>query len=516
MEPHAPPFTVDTDSGALKFPEVNGNEIQLAVAVRKFTDAKPTISGAQRWVKCEPLRLYDSLGLFRALQHDVKLYNEAMSSKAPAVEKDHMEARTLRRYQSYRLRQLANSFGVRLPRAGKGRVEVAGLDALVAHLEERFADKIAAARASLDDGSCDFDDLAELFRPGQGIVDNGIGTGLDGLPTGYVARACYFKRTRTLFGEGRTFYAALECVVSVGETLALLEHTHLVGEYAGSRSVAWPSPAEFAPVPDAVRADLLARGRLYERVATQPALMDAAASAFTPISPHASASHGTLAARAMAGRFMADTSAALGRGVHVGRLPGLAAEAVAGALKSVKHASRNPGSSAAAAGQDDDGGDVEGLLLMEAPLPEDLAWRTWPSVAGFSFASKCWGLAALAGLQSATFDRRVFEGLVLPDSRKRLIEALVIHTHERAGDEGRADLVAGKGAGAIFLLHGPPGVGKTLTAEAIAELLERPLYQVCARKGRPPPSFPPGGGGRLRCRRGVTVISPARTRPKPR
>ena len=32
--------------------------------------------------------------------------------------------------------------------------------------------------------------------------------------------------------------------------------------------------------------------------------------------------------------------------------------------------------------------------------------------------------------------------------------------------------------GIIFLLHGPAGVGKTLTAEAIAEVLHRPLYRV--------------------------------------
>jgi ATP-dependent Lon protease len=37
------------------------------------------------------------------------------------------------------------------------------------------------------------------------------------------------------------------------------------------------------------------------------------------------------------------------------------------------------------------------------------------------------------------------------------------------------DVMEGKGEGAIFLLHGPPGVGKTLTAEAIAELLHKPL-----------------------------------------
>jgi SpoVK/Ycf46/Vps4 family AAA+-type ATPase len=30
----------------------------------------------------------------------------------------------------------------------------------------------------------------------------------------------------------------------------------------------------------------------------------------------------------------------------------------------------------------------------------------------------------------------------------------------------------------IAVLHGPPGTGKTLTAEAVAEILERPLYMV--------------------------------------
>ncbi|KZV79139.1 P-loop containing nucleoside triphosphate hydrolase protein, partial [Exidia glandulosa HHB12029] len=36
----------------------------------------------------------------------------------------------------------------------------------------------------------------------------------------------------------------------------------------------------------------------------------------------------------------------------------------------------------------------------------------------------------------------------------------------------------GKGGGLVVLLHGVAGVGKTLTAEAVAELLHRPLYVV--------------------------------------
>ncbi|GKT47250.1 ATPase family AAA domain-containing protein 3 [Colletotrichum spaethianum] len=48
---------------------------------------------------------------------------------------------------------------------------------------------------------------------------------------------------------------------------------------------------------------------------------------------------------------------------------------------------------------------------------------------------------------------------------------------------GFQDLVAGKGDGLVVLLHGPPGVGKTLTAaykECVAESFKKPLYMVTA------------------------------------
>jgi len=43
------------------------------------------------------------------------------------------------------------------------------------------------------------------------------------------------------------------------------------------------------------------------------------------------------------------------------------------------------------------------------------------------------------------------------------------------------DVIAGKGKGIIVLLCGPPGVGKTLTAESIAEEMKVPLYMMSAR-----------------------------------
>jgi SpoVK/Ycf46/Vps4 family AAA+-type ATPase len=41
-----------------------------------------------------------------------------------------------------------------------------------------------------------------------------------------------------------------------------------------------------------------------------------------------------------------------------------------------------------------------------------------------------------------------------------------------------SDIIHGKGQGLIILLHGAPGVGKTSTAECVAESLRKPLYPI--------------------------------------
>ncbi|KIP08935.1 hypothetical protein PHLGIDRAFT_54181, partial [Phlebiopsis gigantea 11061_1 CR5-6] len=71
-----------------------------------------------------------------------------------------------------------------------------------------------------------------------------------------------------------------------------------------------------------------------------------------------------------------------------------------------------------------------------------------------------------------------FERLVLGEKQKRLISALVQQhiTNAVAFD----DVVAGKGRGLLGLLCGRPGCGKTLTAEAVAEVTHKPLYAVSA------------------------------------
>lgn len=63
--------------------------------------------------------------------------------------------------------------------------------------------------------------------------------------------------------------------------------------------------------------------------------------------------------------------------------------------------------------------------------------------------------------------------LVLPPEQTELIDILTAEM-----DALQDDVVAGKGGGTTVLCAGPPGVGKTLTAEVYAEVTGRPLYRV--------------------------------------
>lgn len=98
-------------------------------------------------------------------------------------------------------------------------------------------------------------------------------------------------------------------------------------------------------------------------------------------------------------------------------------------------------------------------------------------VRGFSFAEKRFFDLFIDGVRAIEWNTGCFEQLVLPDRQKELVQALVAEHTQRAGDSFD-DIVKGKGKGLILVLHGPPGVGKTLTAECVAEFSRRPLYIV--------------------------------------
>ena len=96
------------------------------------------------------------------------------------------------------------------------------------------------------------------------------------------------------------------------------------------------------------------------------------------------------------------------------------------------------------------------------PIITDEEWCMFDSqVPGYSLSAKKWGFFELDYMIEFEYNVRAFESLALPDDHKAMLLSLVkAHSEEFQFD----DIMKGKGRGLIFLLHGEPGVGKTLTA----------------------------------------------------
>jgi len=99
-------------------------------------------------------------------------------------------------------------------------------------------------------------------------------------------------------------------------------------------------------------------------------------------------------------------------------------------------------------------------------------------IGGFGFRQKKWSLFAISHLNRVVWNLNAFSKLVMDERKRSLIHSLV--KSHRNGAETFDDVVSGKGKGLVGLLSGNPGVGKTLTAEVIAEVTQRPLYMLSA------------------------------------
>ncbi|RMZ71936.1 aaa family atpase [Pyrenophora seminiperda CCB06] len=102
-----------------------------------------------------------------------------------------------------------------------------------------------------------------------------------------------------------------------------------------------------------------------------------------------------------------------------------------------------------------------------------------PVVLGFAFSEKLWLEFSLSGIDEIKWNDEAFANLVLPSQIKQNLKGLV-SSHCFNAAKTIDDVIQGKGKGLNVVLHGPPGVGKTLTGESIAEYLKCPLYAVSA------------------------------------
>ncbi|GME27635.1 P-loop containing nucleoside triphosphate hydrolase protein [Neofusicoccum parvum] len=145
------------------------------------------------------------------------------------------------------------------------------------------------------------------------------------------------------------------------------------------------------------------------------------------------------------------------------------------------------------------------MIHYDSPLSDLEAMLLPPVIHGFFMKEKKWIGLLVENVGHIEWNKDAYERLVLPQSTKDLVKALIMVRKSKSGAKlgmslagKRDDIIAGKGNGLIMLLHGGPGTGKTLTAGrhtilfqswqlADEEQKEMPLYSVtCGDVGTKP------------------------------
>ncbi|CAE7031941.1 hypothetical protein CFE70_004511 [Pyrenophora teres f. teres 0-1] len=134
--------------------------------------------------------------------------------------------------------------------------------------------------------------------------------------------------------------------------------------------------------------------------------------------------------------------------------------------------------------EDDSGMPMDGAFADEEdpakhmPLTDEQKLICSPLLRGYSLKNKLWLNFFVGCVKDIEWQTDAFDRLVLPKNQKELI--LGFTQSQRKYRDTFDDVIEGKGKGMIILLCGPPGVGKTLTSESVAEEMKVPLYMMSA------------------------------------
>ncbi|CVK90328.1 related to TOB3 (member of AAA-ATPase family) [Fusarium mangiferae] len=199
----------------------------------------------------------------------------------------------------------------------------------------------------------------------------------------------------------------------------------------------------------------------------------------------------SLPTQAIAGRVIVDAAGQHGR---QGSSPDpLSSLRISSAMYRNGQYSKAPTSSDHQESQEDSDWEYE---EVEDPkrLTDEQAMLTVSTVKCFSIENKTWCTARIDDLRDIEWNTHAFDNLVIDEAEKRLLVGFI-----GAANNGKLqhfdDFVNGKGKGLVMLLCGPPGTGKTFTAESgsfqwfstngpfangsiVSEHLKRPLYRV--------------------------------------
>ncbi|EHA19560.1 hypothetical protein ASPNIDRAFT_38982 [Aspergillus niger ATCC 1015] len=289
-------------------------------------------------------------------------------------------------------------------------------------VEEDFAAQISSLKSLMSENQITWDLLWAIFPPKEVIISPRFGL-MSEEQAFNLKMSSYQSRP-----NGQQYFSASADVIKhdgqdFGKATMELE----IDKYDGARTITSLNffPLRYHDEESAVRERLIARGRKFVALLEQPACRD-----YT-------AANGALG-RVMvdpAGYYLHNTSSDLNR-------PHVLSEG----------------------------------FLDTVGLSDDQYLICASFINGFSFAQKAWCQLSVSALSDVEWNHNAFKRLVMAENRRELIHGLV--KAHRQDDAVFDDVVANKGKGLIALLTGSPGVGKTLTAEAVAEVTQRPLYVV--------------------------------------
>ncbi|KAH7174186.1 P-loop containing nucleoside triphosphate hydrolase protein [Fusarium flagelliforme] len=346
--------------------------------------------------------------------------------------------------------QLLSGFGV-ISAHTHGPVRILGLDDLIVQIEDIYQNDILEYDNMIGKGMTHFQGLLQLFRPDVPVKASLLA---GGIPSVFRVTDAFFSERRNAFGSSsKDFHVTLETVVAVGDHFSVATFTE--------------------PVVDTERDALLAHAEKIARFGRGGAKYLAYAPNTFILHPTRTRNKPTMSqsthssASLSGGRIMVD----MARSASLGHHPCQGVDAATLAIIQLSSRYRQLMSKSDRSGSADD----DSMYLWDE-VPNELLVTCWPALVGFSFSIKAWGHVLVDGLSAINFQNQAFDKLVLSHERKQLIRA-VVHCGT-SPDVQAQDLISTKQGGLIFLLHGPPGVGKTLTAEAVAELLHRPLYYI--------------------------------------
>ena len=421
---------------------------------------------------------FNALGMLRSILDSEEKYNGCFREDMITMNPE------MRVYLQKPFLELLSGFGDR-PTSLDKKYELFGLREIINTVEDHYKDRIQKNLDNIKVGIVEFDGLAELYKPGTTCIYK-RGSGLD---IAFKVIWSKYEEGKTLFGKTRIFHIGFQFLISLGNCFTPVDFVDAMSEFKTPREIA---KMPFVPLYTMSTRDkeywtstMDSRGEMYNKYSIGSHYVGYGEDSFFQFLSR----KGSIASRRgsgqtrlrAGGRVMVDTTFAYENGFTTNTGYDPAVHAIKNAFGSFSRMMKTK----AQIGQAKDAdskvssftssaiSDLDSDMILFTQLPQELYKYTWPTITGFSFTAKAWGQVCVTSFEDIKFNDNAFQQLVLEESRKQLIKALVQYSNETF-----SDIIRGKGEGSVFLLYGPPGVGKTLTAEAISEMLHRPLYQV--------------------------------------